>query len=436
VTATFQREHEIRRRLTNWGALLGVRPQLIEREDTVLSFVWDPKAGSSVTTPGGASLQPITARQSAMADAWKGLPGTLAPWARVPAEIKDERERMYWRLRMACEHDVLAFSAVNPSTLVVFARVVAESSERLIAELEAGTVVGAQIVVPNSARARELRDRLRDHGTLSPAQIWPRATTITCWKSGSCALYLPRLSEAYGKQVQILPAAAIASEAPITCTVDIHERAHPLAIFSVFFEFLPTDASDSIALSFDELEAGREYELILTQPCGLYRYAIGDIFRVDSFYRSVPRLDFVGRKGVFSSFTGEKLTERQILDAARAALDTCRLNALGLTCCPVWGEPPHYAYVIELERVCADAERARLAEALEVEIHRHNDEYQGKRSNGRLGAVRLHLVRTGTFDRYRQERIAAGASSVQLKEKLLADPGALERLASLSDGWL
>ena len=54
----------------------------------------------------------------------------------------------------------------------------------------------------------------------------------------------------------------------------------------------------------------REYDIVLTQHGGLYRYRIGDRVRVTRFYQATPCLEFVGRSDAVCDLTGEKLHER------------------------------------------------------------------------------------------------------------------------------
>ncbi len=57
------------------------------------------------------------------------------------------------------------------------------------------------------------------------------------------------------------------------------------------------------------LESGQTYGIVITTHGGLYRYDIGDRVTCVGVDGPLPRLRFVGRKGVYSDFVGEKIDE-------------------------------------------------------------------------------------------------------------------------------
>jgi hypothetical protein len=74
---------------------------------------------------------------------------------------------------------------------------------------------------------------------------------------------------------------------------------------SHFFEFI--DKNGNVRLK-TQLEAGEEYEIVLTTSGGLYRYNIGDIVR----YKGNMCFDFIGKSGNVSDYFGEKLSETHV----------------------------------------------------------------------------------------------------------------------------
>jgi hypothetical protein len=78
-----------------------------------------------------------------------------------------------------------------------------------------------------------------------------------------------------------------------------------LALQSGYFEF--RDPAGRICGA-ATVEDGGEYELILSNASGLYRYAIGDIVSVRGFAQRTPMLEFIGRSGG-TDLSGEKLSD-------------------------------------------------------------------------------------------------------------------------------
>ena len=51
---------------------------------------------------------------------------------------------------------------------------------------------------------------------------------------------------------------------------------------SMFYEFLPTDADDDFSkiVTIDQIETGKEYEVIVTNLSGFYRYRMRDAVKI------------------------------------------------------------------------------------------------------------------------------------------------------------
>ena len=413
--------------------------EILDRPDTTLSFPFTRILASATKTAGGIVYSAASNRPKAVQfanDDRRGWPGgPFTPWGQVPPAVQTLVELDYYRARASIEHDLLALFTLNPSTLVVFAQHLAQSVPRLLAELRAGTILGEAGGPPNPQRAAALEAIVREHGTLRPRDVWPNLRLIWSWKAASCALYLPTVSELFGPKVDIMPWPTVSSEVSISVPVD-HDDDAPLALPMAFFELLPPDeepSATSRTLLCGEVTVGNEYQIIATQMSGLYRYVTDDVVRVtgwqDGKAGGVPRVEFVRRRGANSSFTGEKLTEHQVLQALQATLAKCRVRATNSTCCPVWSDPPYYALAIEPAAPIGEDDQARLAIAFDEALGVVNDEYPSKRASGRLGPVRVHVLEPGAFARYNQLRVERGEPASQMKDRTLQrDASALQAL--------
>ncbi|KAI4369846.1 hypothetical protein MLD38_018247 [Melastoma candidum] len=76
-----------------------------------------------------------------------------------------------------------------------------------------------------------------------------------------------------------------------------------------YFEFIPVKEIPWISeqvqaggiprlLGLTEAEAGEEYEIIVTNFAGLYRYRLGDVVKVVGFHNATPELQFVCRSNL------------------------------------------------------------------------------------------------------------------------------------------
>jgi hypothetical protein len=139
---------------------------------------------------------------------------------------------------------------------------------------------------------------------------------------------------------------------------------------------------------------------------------------VTGFYRRTPSVRFVQKEKGILNFTGEKLTETQVLRAVDETLDPRRTDrsfiaAVGRP--PAVDQDPSYLFLVEYDTPPDEADAARTARALDVALCRHNIEYAGKRKSGRLAPAVLRVLEPGQFDAYQRERLQAGAHDGQLK---------------------
>jgi hypothetical protein len=203
------------------------------------------------------------------------------------------------------------------------------NAERLFADLEAGTltlrcssaVPGRYRGRPDPALAAALREAWRQHGALPNHLLFPSLEVLVCWQGGNMSYYLNELDRTFGFSCHY--------EFPISASEGIFAIPHRLdraggilAVTSHFLEFLPEDTwagSPGRAFTADQLRAGADYRLIVTNSGGLYRYDMEDIVRVTSFFRRTPVIEFVSKKDRQVSVANERLTERDVTLAMQAA---------------------------------------------------------------------------------------------------------------------
>ena len=61
-----------------------------------------------------------------------------------------------------------------------------------------------------------------------------------------------------------------------------------------------------------DLEMDKTYSLVVSDAYGLQRYQTEDLFQVRGFFGRLPDLHFISRRGLEYSFTGEKVTDKQL----------------------------------------------------------------------------------------------------------------------------
>ena len=209
----------------------------------------------------------------------------------------------------------------------------------------------------------------------------------------------------------------------MTIPVEDETPSGVLDVTSHYFEFIPEaeiDSPDPTVLEAHELSEGETYFILLTTPSGLTRYDIHDVVRCTGYYgrpgEGAPLLEFLHKGAYISSVTGEKVTESQVVAAVTAVLRRRGDSALNFTVCPEWGEPPSYRLLHEP----GDPFDDEAAAEIDAELRRGNEEYEEKRSTGRLGPLTPLEIPAGTWRRFMADRQSGvGGSAEQYKHPCL-----------------
>ena len=197
-----------------------------------------------------------------------------------------------------------------------------------------------------------------------------------------------------------------------------------LAHTAHFFEFIPeceVNSREPTTRFAWQLEKGQRYELVVTTGGGLYRYRMGDCIQVNDFQGAVPVVEFLYRFGRTSSITGEKLTEFQVLRAARVTTESLGFSPDEFLCFPCGGHQPHYAVALEssVEDI-TDEQLINWVLLFDEQLKDVNSEYEDKRNSGRLGEMTVFRSDVGRLRESRMMARAPGVSEEQVKSEVLS----------------
>lgn len=364
--------------------------------------------------------------------AYNNLPEVMKRLYVLPYElfyINDYDARYYAMLRISMEYNVTTIATLNPSTLTLLCKRISALSEKIIKDIESGTLNGdfnipkdIRIAIenrlkPNPKRAGELSKILKTKGELLPKYFWPDLDLIECWKGGTVKLYLKELPQYFGG-VAIRDFGCLSTEARSSIPIGDDGASGVLAISSNFYEFIPKediDKEDRRMLLCDEVKEGHEYLLVVTTPGGLYRYDIDDVVRVTGFFNKTPMIEFVQKGHNAVSLTGEKVYETHIIEAVRRASDKCGTVFTSFCACVETEAGPRYAFLVEPGKDMSLGEKRCFLESLENELRIQNSEYDDLRKQDLLKMPSLKIAASGEFERYRRVRVAGGAHDTQFK---------------------
>lgn len=342
---------------------------------------------------------------------------------RAVYEIADARRRLYVTMLLGADWDLRALRATNPTTLLLFARVLAESTDELLADLAAPDRLELDPALRRVALPRPaLAGRLARLGRpLRPRDLWPGLELLVTWRGGTCHLYEPYLQEQFGP-VRIRAPIFAASEGVVAIPLADEMAGGVPALSSSFFEFLPLDADGTNTLLVDELEPGGRYELVLTSPAGMYRYLIGDIVEAEGRFEACPTIRFVARKGRTSSLTGEKLTELQVEDAVARATAHLGRAPMFWVLSPQMAARPFYVLSVEWSAPAPSELVLALAREVDGALSALNVEYRAKRTSDRLGPVVVQETAAGEFERLQASGLSGTRAANFKLPHLAAEP--------------
>src|SRR5262249_15570727 len=261
---------------------------------------------------------------------WRAASGKKpCPLPREIMNIEETEARYYAIARVMLETDISVLMTLNPSTMALLSDVIRRNADRLIEDVQSGTL-SQKVSVPhdaracvakrfkgNKARAFALERALNGAGIAHAKRVWPNLALAVCWRSPMVRPYVDLLSPFLGTLPQ-RDYVTMASEGVMAIPFEDRVSGGALPIHTHFFEFIPEESATAAApdaLLAHELTVGETYVVVLTTSAGLYRYNIGDVVRVRELIGSTPVLEFLHRAGHTCSLTGEKLTESQVAGA-------------------------------------------------------------------------------------------------------------------------
>lgn len=173
--------------------------------------------------------------------------------------------------------------------------------------------------------------------------------------------------------------------------------------YDVFYEFLPLEqvgSSDARPIPLWQVEPGKNYAIVISTSCGLWRYQIGDTVK----FTSVRPYKFVisGRTKSFINAFGEELMVDNAEKGIAAACAATGAQVAEYTAAPVFmdvhGKCRHQ-WVVEFAQRPDSLEH--FASELDTALQRINSDYEAKRSND-VTLQRLELIeaKPGLFNEW------------------------------------
>lgn len=348
----------------------------------------------------------------------------------VPEEISrvtNQGAFEYLTLLFLCrEKNLRLISVWHPSFLTVLLKNLPGHFPTLLRDIETGTINSnfeldsdtsvklASRLSPHPTRARELA-RIDTAAPGWPQAIWPRLRVVSCWTDGISEPWVSELA-GYFHQAAIQGKGLTATEGIVTFPLGKSGQ-KVCAIRSHFLEFIDV-TTEKIHHAW-EVEAGKEYSLVLTTGGGLYRYRLHDLVRVTGFFYQTPCLDFLSRDNLVSDMVGEKLNARHVEECIRdieKGFGHCFKFAM---LAPFQdGDRAGYTLFVEADG-SLDIDFERVARLLEEKLRR-NYHYHHARNLSQLEPLRIFRIDEEAEASYRRHLIGRGMRAGDIKFQMLS----------------
>ncbi|MCQ2462964.1 MAG: GH3 auxin-responsive promoter family protein [Clostridia bacterium] len=352
----------------------------------------------------------------------------------------------YLKLRFALpDRDVSYLGTMIITVLETMFEYLENNWEMMCDDIEKGTInesiacppdVRASLlkkIKPDPVRAEELRREFRKgFDTPIVPRIWPAVGWVYGMGASSLSVYGDRLKR-YTGDLPVHHMGYGASEAYMAVPLELNSDDNVMLPENGFYEFLPVDAPEGTRpLTIDQLEIGKDYELILTNICGLYRYRIEDVLRVTGFHGESPVVRFMYRLNQVLNIAGEKTTQKMV---DHCAIETAKQFGFELAGYSVYADlsttPGHYVLFIEPKTDVDIAKADEMAKVFDDFLDKANLFISDAKGTGTLGDTEVKILKSGTYEQYRQSLKANGANLNQVKPvRVLNSP---EKLAFFSE---
>ena len=287
----------------------------------------------------------------------------------------------------------------------------AKASEETKAEL-------LKVIRPMPERAAELRKEFEkgfDETIIS--RIWPNMSVF----SGIGTSTFTPFSKLARKTMAGIPfdfGIYGASEGLFAACDELESAKQLLLTDSCYYEFIPIDDEDKI-YSINELEIGKEYEIVITNQAGLYRYRCGDIIKVVDYLSECPYIQFSRRYGQLLNVTGEKTTEEHVAAAVKAISQAANCEVTDwVVCVDMDANPFRYILLIENKE---GKDLSQYDEYADQALNKINARYEYFVKLGKIGKVTIRNLKNGTNKSWMKKLIEGGAPTTQVKPVRILD---------------
>ncbi len=173
--------------------------------------------------------------------------------------------------------------------------------------------------------------------------------------------------------------------------------------YDVFYEFIPMDefgTENPTVVPLTGVEVGKNYAMLISTSCGLWRYIIGDTVK---FTQKDPyKFVITGRTKHFINAFGEELMVDNADNALAHTCKECHAEIVDYTAAPVFMDYKakcRHQWLIEFSKLPDDTEA--FARLLDTKLQEINSDYEAKRYKDiTLQPLEMVVARQGLFNEW------------------------------------
>lgn len=273
-------------------------------------------------------------------------------------------------------------------------------------------------MLPDPERAQEIREIMQKHeNDAFVPLLWPDMKRIASVGTATFAPFIERLRSALGNEITVDYLGYVCSEATVAAPLQAEEPACMLIPYGGFYEFIPMeDQGEEKPLLLDQLEVGKEYELVVTNLSGFYRYRLGDVVRVAGYHNECPMIIFSYRKNQLISMYGEKITEAALRNAVESMAEESETVVLEYSIyADTETDPGHYIVFLESNREILPDAWPYYSKILNRKLCEVHDSYCKKIQQKTMLPLEVKFVQPQTYALFRDLKVMGGASPNQIK---------------------
>lgn len=216
------------------------------------------------------------------------------------------------------------------------------------------------------------------------------------------------------------------SEAPIGIALEEESDSYVCIPHGCFVEFLPLEEEGEDTKWIGELEVGKQYELIITNFCGFYRYRLWDVVEVTGFYGKAPKIRFAFRKNLAVNIAGEKTNLAMIAEVIRETTEATDATITEYSVCVDESVMPNrYCFFLEGDVTCKEEV---YADMLDKSLCNKNRDYEDLRQLHQVAAPICVLVEEGSHAKWKEKQGKKGHNKpLQFSEALEFQKFMMER---------